>query len=161
MKPIKYIKGNAVDALLDNEIDYLLHQVNAVGAFRSGIAGEIRERIPDAYECYMKMYSEWNKPIGHIPLGTFNISPSHVINLVGQKYYGRDGKRYTSYGALASGFSYLETYFMNVLKLNPEEITLGLPKIGCGLGGADWDIVEELIQYQLTPHFKKVIVYEY
>lgn len=30
-KQIKYIKGNVVDALLNGEVDYLIHQVNSQG----------------------------------------------------------------------------------------------------------------------------------
>lgn len=164
-KQIKYIKGNVVDALLNGEVDYLIHQVNAQGKFASGIAGEIRQRIPEAYESYMNMYNVWiSRGNKDIPLADFNVSKSGVINLVGQQYYGRDGKRYTNYGALAQGFSCIEEYF----RLDgcggdvplPRNVTLGLPKIGCGLANGSWEIVEELIQFLLVPYFKEVRVYE-
>lgn len=163
-KQIKYVKGNVVDALLNNEVDYLIHCCNAQGKYASGVAGEIRQRIPEAYEAYMELYNTWtSRGNRDIPLGDFNISGSRVINLVGQRYYGRDNKRYVNYGALAQGFSGIEECFRMDLTGEdvpyPENITLGLPKIGAGLAGGDWEVIEELIEFLLVPYFKEIRIY--
>jgi O-acetyl-ADP-ribose deacetylase (regulator of RNase III) len=53
---VKFKKGNAVSALIDGEVDYLLNCVNCQGKYASGIAKEIRERIPSAYRRYEDFY---------------------------------------------------------------------------------------------------------
>ena len=62
-----------------------------------------------------------------------------IINMFAQEYYGYDGKRYTSYDAFWN--------CLNVLKARlRKNSTVAFPKnIGCGLGGANWDIIEKMI----------------
>lgn len=155
---ITFKKGNVIDALLNGEVDYLLHCCNAQGKYASGVAGEIRRRIPEAYEAYMNQY-DWYKAYGNnsIPLGVLTIKFG-VINLVGQKYYGNDGKRYVNYGALSEGFSRVgKEYYCN----NLEDKVIGIPDmIGCGLAGGDREIVLELIEHCLAPYCKEVVIYQ-
>lgn len=153
-------KGNAVDALLNKEIDYLVHSTNAQGVFSSGIAGEIRRRIPEAYVAYMKQYNMW-KCHGKesIPLGDLS-SGGKVINLCGQEFYGRSGKRYTNYGAIASGLCDLFCYLQDIDERQCRNIKLGLPLVGCGLGGAEEDIIMEIIEHCLGNIYKEVVVFK-
>lgn len=157
---IKVKQGNAVDALLNREIDYLVHSTNAQGKFASGIAEEIRKRIPEAYEAYMKQYNMW-KFTGKksIPLGDLSSSKG-VINLCGQEFYGRGGKRYTNYGAIASGLCDLFGYLQDIDTQQPRNTIIGLPLIGCGLGGAEEEIIMEIIEHCLGDIYKEVIVFK-
>ncbi|APC44464.1 hypothetical protein [Pseudoalteromonas phage PH357] len=157
---IRIVKGDAITALLNGDIDYLVHQTNAVGGFGSGIAGQIRKRIPQAYQAYKDNYDFWiNQGYDNIPLG--NISTGgNVIHLHSQLNYGRSGKRYTNYGAMANGFNYLPEVLYDMDE-SPEDIVIGLPYLmGCGLGGGDWNIVYELIEQCLAPNVKEVIIYQ-
>lgn len=163
MKKITYKQGNVVDALLNKEVDLLLHQVNCRGVYRSGLAKEIRERIPEAYESYMDHYnSVVYKSPNEVLLGDTCLGGG-VINMFSQNYYGRDGKRYTNYGAMAKAMSSIinTTYCReHTIKLD-SKARVGIPYLmGCGLGGGDWKTVEELIQYLLVPYFEEVIVYK-
>lgn len=158
---IKYVKGNAVSALLEGKIDYLLHQCNCHGVMGSGIAKEIRERIPEAYEKYIlhcESIEEEHR------LGSFCVG-GNVINMLSQQNFGKDGSRFTHYGAMAHVMNQLKKYFNILNKLDDtkqtKDIIIGLPKyIGCGLGGGDWEAVEELIDFLLVPYFKEVVIYE-
>ena len=153
-------KGNAVDALLNKEIDYLIHSTNAQGVFASGIAGEIRRRIPEAYNAYMKQYTMW-KFAGKksIPLGDLS-SAKGVINLCGQEFYGRSGKRYANYGAIASGLCDLFGYLQDIDDRQCRDLKLGLPLIGCGLGGSTEEIIMEIIEHCLGGIYKEVVVFK-
>lgn len=149
---ITFKKGNAVSALIDKEIDVLLHCVNCKGVFASGIAGEIRKRIPTAYQEYMEFYQS-NKSM----LGKFAWCGSKVVHLAAQSFYGRDGKRYVNYGALSECLNAFareaKPYKGNIVK------RIGIPyNMCCGLAGGDWNIVLELVEYFLKDF--DVIVYE-
>ena len=70
-------KGNVVDALLNNEVDYIMHVCNAQGVMGSGVAKEIKERVPNAYKSYKNLHE----------FGSISECDG-VINLVAQEYYG-------------------------------------------------------------------------
>ena len=157
---MKIVKGNAVDALLKGEIDYLVHGTNAQGAYQSGIAGEIRKRIPEAYQAYIKQYQQWiDFGKKSIPLGDLS-NGGKVINLCSQQFYGRSGKRYANYGAIASGFCNFYTYLQHIDTRNPRNLKIGVPWIGAGLGGCEQEIIKELIEHCLNGCYASVIIYE-
>jgi O-acetyl-ADP-ribose deacetylase (regulator of RNase III) len=156
---MKIIKGNVVDAVLNGEIDYLVHGTNSQGKFASGVAGEIRKRIPEAYQAYMKQYQQWiDFGKKGIPLGDLSCG-GNVINLCSQEFYGRDGKRYANYGAIASGFCNLYTYLQEIDSRCPQNLKVGVPWIGAGLGGCDPKIIKELIEHCLDGCYASVTIY--
>ncbi len=150
---LKYKKGNLVTAWLSNEVDILVHSCNCFHTFGSGIAKEIRERIPEAYQADLKTergsvfklgdYTQYEAPNGQL-----------VINLYGQYDYGRTGQRYTEYGSLNLGLGLLG----NNLDLSKPYV-IGVPKLGCGLGGGDWELVESMLEFHLSDWWD-VTVYE-
>ena len=150
---ITFKKGNAVSALIDGEIDCLLHCVNCQGVFASGIAGEIRKRIPMAYQEYMEFYG--NNKVDM--LGKFAWCGTRVVHLAAQQFYGKDGKRYVNYGALANALCHFareaKPYRGHIVK------RIGIPyNMCCGLAGGDWNIVLELVEYFLKDF--NVVIYE-
>lgn len=158
---IIYKQGNVVDALLNGELDFIAHCCNAQGVMGSGIAKEIKERIPEAYTEYMFRYNLC-KQRGTLQsfLGSVNCG-SNVINLIGQESYGRDKKRYVNYGALASALGQIWQQLEHIENLWPDSCTIGIPyKMASDRAGGDWDIVLELIEHLVVPYVKDVVVYE-
>ena len=161
---IHYKTGN----LLDAPVDYICHQVNCQGRMGSGIAKQIKERWPIVYEQYMAGYNEHRKRVeelcgqwesqidvsetllGHgqnIPVSD-NLT---VINMFSQQYYGYDGKKYTSYDAF---WDCLQGIALTV----PKGSKIGFPyKIGCGLGGANWPVIFQMINEVLGEDFQVYI----
>ena len=161
---IHYKTGN----LLDAPVDYICHQVNCQGRMASGIAKQIRDRWPIVYEQYMaginerrkkveELCGQWESQIdvsetllGHgqnIPVSD-NLT---VINMFSQQYYGYDGKKYTSYDAF---WDCLQSIALTV----PKGSKIGFPyKIGCGLGGASWPVIFQMIDEVLGEDFQVYI----
>jgi O-acetyl-ADP-ribose deacetylase (regulator of RNase III) len=156
---IKVKKGNVVDALINGEIDYLIHSTNAQGKFASGVAGEIRKRIPEAYDAYMRQFRQCQVQGKTITLGELS-GAKGVINLCGQEYYGYDGKRYANYGAIAVGLGDVFHYLQDIDSKQPRNIRIGLPLIGCGLGGANEEIIMSIIEHCLQGSYKEVTIYK-
>lgn len=69
-----------------------------------------------------------------------------IISIIAQQYFGRDGERYTSYDALDKGF-YAVSNFIKQADLT--DIQVHHQKIGAGLGGGDWGVIEAIIQSHL------------
>jgi hypothetical protein len=100
--PVTFHKGNAVSALIDKRVDYLLNCVNCQGKYASGIAKEIGTRIPTAIRRYNDFY-RWKNRNGQKMLGDIAIDGSSgVVHLAAQEFYWYDGKQYVDYTELDS-----------------------------------------------------------
>ena len=129
--------------LLDAPVDYICHQVNCQGRMGSGIAKQIRARWPRVYEIYQDWYQgkfyDNGDMLGHIQI-VHNENEPCVINMAAQQFYGYDGSRYTSYDAFWNCLG-------EIRKQVPKGSKIGFPyKIGCGLGGANWKVIEKMIE---------------
>lgn len=68
--------------------------------------------------------------------------------------YGYDGKQYTDVKAFREGLSFIRqqipVYWFDTDN-RPHKTTIALPyKIGCGRGGADWEVVYKIIEEELS-----------
>lgn len=156
MNNIKTVKGDAVEALVKGDINFLLHQCNAQGVMNSGIAKQIKNTLPEAYGAYLKQYQDnFGDTFGMVSIG------GNVINMVSQDNYGYDGKRYTNYGVMADIMSQISEIIYADYGLHTRNLVLGLPyKMGCDRGGGDWMIVHELIEHCLSQYWREVVIYE-
>lgn len=151
---IEVREGCVIDALLNEEVDYIMHVVNCQGKMASGVAKEIRSRIPMAYTMYMDLYN-FRKEFGKISLGECS-EGGNVLNLHAQEYYGYNGKRYLNYGALAKSLvsAYKKVYSDTGARDNhmggsniiaPKVI--GIPfNMGSDRAGGNWSIVCEIVE---------------
>jgi len=133
---IEYVKGD----LFSTHCKVIVHGCNAQGLMGSGVAKIIRERYPEAYETYRREYE-------NLELGLVIPAKSNgkiILNAITQKYYGRDGKRYVSYDAVAESFSKINQWCHK-----KEHTEIAIPQIGAGLGGGDWNVISAIIESEL------------
>jgi O-acetyl-ADP-ribose deacetylase (regulator of RNase III) len=134
---IHYRKGN----LLDVKSGIILHGCNAQGVMGSGVALSIRNKYPEVYNDYKP--DNGYKSRMYLYLGgtikTWVDEDLLVISAITQQYYGNDGKRYVNYVALVKVFQEAVDTSLDY------NYSLNFPKIGAGLGGGDWNIIEQLI----------------
>ena len=148
-------KGDLLKALDDGKIAYAVHQVNCQGRMGSGIAKSIRAKYPVVYDNYMAKV----QLLGDIQICAvykdFYETLQHpcVVNFFSQFNYGYDGCRYTSYDAFWECLNRLKNGLQKGSRI-------GFPKnIGCGLGGANWNVIEKMIEEVLGKDFT-VYIYE-
>lgn len=122
------------------DVGIVAHGVNCQRVMGSGVAKAIKERWPAVYDAYM------NNPYGKGVelIGTAQIVKIdqllYVANCYTQVHYGRDNKQYASLDAVR--FSLTRVFEFATEKHLP----LYLPRIGCGLGGLQWDDVRQIIE---------------
>lgn len=148
----KIVKGNVVDAVLNGECHLMLHVTNGQQVMGSGVAKEVRQRIPSAYTNYMK------KPKNQ-PYISFS-DCMRVVNLTAQQYYGYDGKRYLKYDWLIKCLLELQDYELVLQnKFGEGNLKIAIPyKMGSVRAGGDWETVCEILGGFLD-HYE-VIAYE-
>lgn len=123
----------------------ICHQINPwkMGA---GLALAIRKRYPQHYEDF----EDWKKyrtgdPTGYVLFTQLDVG-FVVAGLCAQPRYGRGaGIAYTNYRALGECFDKVYEYTQ---KHGIEPVYIPW-KIGCGLGGGLWHIVEDIIEAHL------------
>ena len=146
------LKGN----LLESECMYICHQVNCQGKMNSGVAKAIRDKWPEVYTKYLEKYikadghsDELLGEIQHVPVSNLKV----VVNMFAQEYYGYDGKHYTSYDAFWSCLNYLTITI-------PKGSGIAFPGyIGCARGGANWDVIKNMIEVVLGKDYEVTIYY--
>lgn len=146
---IKYIDG---DLVKEAELfDVIAHCCNCYCNMGAGIAPQIKAKFPEAYlvDCTTKRGDE--SKLGTITF-TEDTTPI-VVNLYGQYDYTgrRHGEMDLDYDALRSALRAMKEEFSGLL--------FGLPKIGAGLAGGDWDVIEAIIEEELEG--ERVIVVNY
>ena len=156
---IKIIEGNIVNA----KTDFIIHQVNCQGVMGSGVAKALRDYDDGIYKHYRK-FCEFCKFESEELLGTCDAyllkdRGQIVLSLFAQNKYGYDGKQYTDIEAFRDGLRYISQHFekkkkkMGLSEKNLHQISVALPyKIGCGRGGADWEVVYKIIEEELKDY---------
>jgi O-acetyl-ADP-ribose deacetylase (regulator of RNase III) len=123
----------------------------------SGVAPLIANAFPYAREADNKTIKGDRSKLGTFSLGSGSrMSHPDVYNLYGQYSYGgrNRGQMDTSYGALGSALT------MMALDIDLPHLTkVGLPKIGAGLGGGDWDYIAHMIEDTLCKVGCEVTIY--
>ena len=145
--------------IFDAPIDILVQSCNCFNTFGGGIARFIRDEYPEAYEADCK-----TKKGDRSKLGTYSScrTKSHperriqfIVNLYGQ-YNMSTKQRETSYDALADGLTKLRD---NLIEKQMDHLTVGVPwKLGSGLGGGDFRIVEAIIRSVFEDTSIKVLI---
>lgn len=144
---IKVVVGDLLEA---NE-DVIAHGCNCRMKMGSGVALQIKNKYPSAYDDYMN-HSRNSKPenlLGKVYISAVG-EGKYIANMFTQLNYGYDGKKYTSYDALYDSLLYLKETTKKANK------SIAIPaKLGSDRGGADWDIVYKMIEvifedYEIT-----------
>ena len=156
---LNIIQKDLIKAFKENEINVLIQQCNVFHTQNAGLAKNIRQEYPEILNVDLATpYGDKNK------LGTFsyitperkNISQTgYIINLYGQYSYGKGLQ--TDYDAQRKGFKSIVEFLNN--RGPVDTIKIGLPLIGCGLAGGDWNVVQQIIQEELVDKGFNVSVY--
>lgn len=150
---IKMVTGDILSPNDTDKITVICHQVNCKGVMGSGLAKQVREKYPQVFEEYKKKCHDY----GSMNLGDcqwlFVGHSRFIANIFGQDSYGRD-RCYTDYVALHKAFD-------SLYKLTGSNVVVRIPyKIGCGLGGGNWNVVQDMINKCLVDKGVEVEIWE-
>jgi len=156
---IKIIDGNLLD--FPNGIDFIAHSCNTHNVMGAGIARQIKDRYPKAYEadCYA-MHEDANV------LGDYSFSVTDatqnkgIYNMYTQSKIG--DKRSVNYEAFHVALNKVAGHIEWQSKHEGVEKTLGLPwMISCGLAGGSWGIIFSMINDILIDRKFKTYIVKY
>jgi O-acetyl-ADP-ribose deacetylase (regulator of RNase III) len=134
--------------LFDTNAKIIAHGVNCQGAFNSGVAGQIARLFPFVKTSYLAKHHGERWHLGDVQFVEFS-TERIFANCATQQFYGRKGK-FVDYEAVGTCMNKLIDY------AESKCYSIAMPKIGCGLGGGDWDVVSKIIQEVLQE--RKVVI---
>lgn len=149
---ITYIQGDLFAA----NPKIIVHGCNAQGVMGSGFAKRIKELYPDCVVQYSKFCQNWlnvnrNGPIGQCHTWQAPNGGPLIINAITQSEYGFGSIKYCDYDAIDNTIESIANFI-------PTDQVISMPKIGSGLGGGNWGVIEAIIKHRLRQH--EVHIYE-
>ena len=141
---MKEIKGDLLK--LAKDYDIIIHGCNCFNTMGAGIAKQIKEKYPIAYEVDLETkYGDQDK------LGTYTEAYDEkddviIINAYTQYYLG-------------SNFNY-EAFkkIMSMINHNFIGKHIAIPQIGAGIGGGDWSLIKDILN-NVMKDVKLTVVY--
>ena len=130
----------------------ICHQVNCADRMGSGVAKQIINKWPivaEDYHTFIMDCAGIKDLLGRVHF-CFVEENIMVCNMFSQRNYGYDGKRYTNYEAFANCLERIRDCGI----IGTIHFPFG---IGCGLGGANWDIILNMIEVILKD--KDVVIH--
>ena len=154
MKEIETIWGNLLDfpPYCDSTdryvgINCIAHSCNTLNIMGGGLAKQIKERFPQAWEADCKAHAEGKNILGSFSRAIFKTiflkeGYGTIYNLYTQENIGNG--RQVNYESLYRSFINLRKEITSLAK--EKVFVLGLPYgISCGLAGGSWRIVNSMI----------------
>lgn len=162
-KNITYVKGDATTPNVEGK-KIIPHICNDIGKWGAGFVMALSNKWSEPEAEYRKWYNDIRKDgKNYLPLGEIQLVPVEddimIANIIGQHKtqteYKKEGKPNTKplvYAAVIDGLKKVN----NIAQAN--KATIHMPKIGCGLAGGDWNVIENIIVQTINPDVK-VFVY--
>ena len=148
---IKYIDGDLLKLAEEGNFDVIGHCANCYHSMGAGIAPQIKAKYPEAYAADCATTKGDIKKLGTISY-TETTKPI-VVNLYGQfDYTGRrKGEMDLNYEALRSALKATKERFSGKI--------FGFPKMGSGLAGGSWEIIEKIIEEEMKGEYVAIVNY--
>jgi O-acetyl-ADP-ribose deacetylase (regulator of RNase III) len=124
--------------LFDTESNILGHGVNIEGLMGAGIAKEFSSRFPVMYDEYKDICKHGELVAGETWLWEDEASDFIVLNIASQDKPGKHARL----DWLESG---LEDALEQLARAFDDVEVIALPRIGCGIGGLDWEDVRPVL----------------
>ncbi len=148
------IKGNLITLAENGVFDVIVHGCNCFHVMGAGIAREIATRYPKMVTVDKCLSKRGDKS----KLGSYTwkkvIAPTNrefvIVNAYTQYNYGRGKIRYVDYEAVRLVFARIKQQFSGS--------TIGYPRIGAGLAGGNWAIIQQIINQELMGMKHELVV---
>jgi O-acetyl-ADP-ribose deacetylase (regulator of RNase III) len=142
-------KGNLITSAEAGKVDIIVHGCNCFATMAAGIAASIASSFPEAKKADKAWKTKTHKErLGHFTeakIAVKNDKELIVVNAYTQYSPGPDFKMHA-----------LKNFLKEIVeKYGNEEKPkiIGLPKIGCGIAGGDWNEVKPVIESALAKNF--------
>ena len=156
---VKIIDGNLLD--FPNGIDFIAHSCNTQNVMGAGIARQIKDRYPLAYEADCHAMHEDEVGLGSYSFAWTDATQTKgIYNMYSQDKLG--GERAVDYEGFYLALQNVANHIEWQDKHDDEISSLGLPwMISCGLAGGSWNVIFSMINDILIDRKFKTYIVKY
>lgn len=149
MGSYKEINGDLLAMAKEGKFDIIAHGCNCFKTMGAGIASSIAKTFPVAYQADKVDKRTPLQRLGDYTYATHYDSNTRIVNL------------YTQYnGGPNLDYSALELSLRKLSMVIDKNTKIGLPLIGCGIAGGDWEKVREIIQRVLSDFDVTIVIFD-
>ena len=152
---IIYIKGDATSPISPgNKI--ITHICNDIGGWGKGFVLALSKK----WKVTEEAYRQWYKSQEEFSLGDVQFvhvaDDIYVANMIGQQgiYKNTNGLPPIRYEAVRQSLKKVALFAME------QKASIHMPRIGCGLAGGKWEVIEQIIKEELIDKEIAVTVYD-
>lgn len=142
--PINYLLGDATEPQSDHPFA-IIHINNNLGAWGGGFVLAVSEKWIEPEVEYRRAIQKQEIELGDIqivPIEDFAV----VVNMVAQDGFPTDKR------PCAIDYEALAECLRKIAKRLPPQYSINLPRIGTGIGGGDWNVIEEILNNELADY---------
>lgn len=150
---IQYVLGNALSPLGEGD-KAVIHCCNNIGAWGAGFTKALSDRWSGPENAYRNLHKSKGLSLGAVQIVQVEES-LYVCNLIGQEgIRGLSDIPPIRYEAIRLGFNRIAKKWEGL------PVSLHMPRIGAGLAGGDWALIEPLIEACFIRKGFEVTVYD-
>ena len=138
---MKEISGNLIKLAKEGKFDLIIHGCNCQKKWGAGIALSLKEELPLAYQADLDYDTPKLNEYSTCDDYDFTVINAYTQFYPGGSFYQNDTKE--------KRMESIKNVFIDLNKKYKGK-HIGLPLIGCGYGGLDWDEVKLYIQMYLS-----------
>lgn len=122
------------------EAAFIGHGVNLRGVMGRGIAKTVRENYPTTFGLYAAICEQKGLQLGEVFIT--DEDDIHIVNMATQVHIGPDAR----YDAIFDAGMDAAERIIEIAAEEDRKPVLAIPRIGCGIGGLEWEKVETLLK---------------
>jgi O-acetyl-ADP-ribose deacetylase (regulator of RNase III) len=148
---VRILKGDLIQLALSGEFDVIVHGCNCQCTMGAGIAKSIKSKFPEAYKADRGTPKGDKSKLGRFSWAKIKRGAVEfvVVNAYTQ-FHWRDAPVLVDYEAIRQ--------VMKAVKAQFHTRSIAYPKIGAGLAGGSWEIIEQIIDEELQGEDHTLVV---
>lgn len=158
-RPIEYLIGDATQPKVAAHEPWIIANCcNNVGKWGAGFSGAISRKWKAPERVFRNDFRNGRNRLGYtaiVPISGGVATRQAVANIIGQDGIGTDRVR-VRYEALREGFKDVRRWCDD----NIGHPSVHMPRIGRGLAGGSWEVVEHMIYEEIAAWGVRVCVYD-
>ncbi len=136
------LKGDLIQFAQTGRFDVIIHGCNCFCSMGAGIAKQIRDNFPEAYQADLKTQMGDKEKLGTSSQASIKKNGTIFTIVNGYTQYDFSGNgTLVNYKAIQKIFARIKKDFANQ--------RIGYPKIGAGLAKGDWEVISKIINKEL------------
>jgi O-acetyl-ADP-ribose deacetylase (regulator of RNase III) len=140
---MKELIGDIIEMGLEQKIELLIHGCNCFHTMGAGIAVGVRKTFPEAYEADLKTpYGDKSK------LGSYSKAVTKSGLIIINAYTQFTPSPAKTQQILSERYRAIESCLLGISEEFPDK-KIGIPYIGAGLAGGDWNVIRPIIEETL------------